>query len=151
MLNFSVPKTTIMTTLHFKTQIDAPKEKVWQKLWSDEGYRKWASVFMEGCYAESDWNEGSKIKFLGPKGDGMSSIIKTRVENREMIFEHKGEIRNGVEETSDWNGALERYFLQDNNGGTELKVELQTTDDFKDYFNTTFPKALDVVKEISEE
>ena len=140
-----------MTTLEFKIQIDAPKEKVWQKLWSDEGYRKWTSVFMEGSYAESDWNEGSKIKFLSPKGEGMFSIIKRKIENKEMSFEHKGEIVNGKEEPREWNGAQERYFLEDSNGGTELKAELQTTEDFKDYFSTTFPKALDMVKKISEE
>jgi uncharacterized protein YndB with AHSA1/START domain len=140
-----------MTTLEFKTSINAPKEKVWQKLWSDEGYRKWVSVFMEGSHAESDWNEGSKIKFVGPNGDGMFAIIKRKIENKEMSFEHQGEIRNGKEEPSGWSGAQERYFLDDDNGRTELKVELQTTDDFKDYFNTTFPKALDIVKKISEE
>lgn len=139
-----------MTTLEFNIQINAPKEKVWQQLWSDEGYRKWTSTFMEGSYAESDWNEGSKIKFLSPKGEGMFGIIKRKIENREMSFEHQGEIVNGKEETRNWEGARERYFLHDNNGGTELKVQLQTTEDFKDYFNTTFPKALEMVKNISE-
>src|SRR5688572_6004870 len=110
-----------MTTLEFKTQINAPRGKVWERLWSDEGYRKWTSAFTEGSYAESDWNEGSKIKFLSPKGEGMFGIIKRKVENEEMSFEHEGEIVNGKEENRDWKGAQERYFLSDTGNGTELK------------------------------
>ena len=139
-----------MTTLDFSIQINAPKEEVWQQLWSDAGYRKWTSPFMEGSYAESDWNEGSKIKFLSPNGEGMFGIIKRKIENKEMSFEHQGEIVNGKEEPRNWGGAQERYFLSDNNGGTELKVQLQTTEEYKDYFNTAFPKALEMVKNISE-
>ena len=140
-----------MTTLEFKIHIDAPKEKVWQNLWSDEGYRRWTSAFTEGSYAESDWKEGSRIKFLSPKGEGMFGIIKKKVENKEMSFEHQGEIINGREENRDWKGAQERYFLTDEGEGTQLKVQLDTTDDYKDYFDTTFPKALDLVKKISED
>jgi len=140
-----------MTTLEFSIQINAPKEKVWQNLWADETYRKWTSAFMEGSYAESDWKEGSKIRFLGPKEGGMFAIIKKKKDNEEMIFEHQGEIINGKEEPTNWKGATESYFLKDNNGGTALKVELQTTEEYKDYFNSTFPKALETVKKISED
>ena len=64
-----------METLKFHSTINAPKEKVWATLWNDNTYRQWTSVFSEGSYAESDWNEGSKILFLSPKGEGMFSVI----------------------------------------------------------------------------
>ena len=140
-----------MNKLDFSIQINAPKEKVWDKLWSDAGYRKWTSVFMQGSYAESSWEEGSKIKFLAPDGGGMYGIIQKKIPLEAMVFEHKGEIKNGIEESKDWAGATEGYFLSEKNGGTELKVVLDANDEFKDYFSQTFPKALALVKQISEE
>ena len=57
-----------MTTLEFKIEINAPKEKVWDILWNDATYKQWTSVFCEGNYVVSDWKEGSKIHFLSPNG-----------------------------------------------------------------------------------
>lgn len=139
-----------MAKLNFKIDINAPKEKVWEKLWSDEGYRSWTSVFTEGSYAESDWKEGSKIKFLSPNGSGMFGIIKKKIDYKQMTFEHQGEIKDGKEEAKDWAGAKEAYFLNEKNGMTELNVEMDMNEEFKDYFNNIFPKALQAVKEISE-
>lgn len=141
-----------MTTLAFATKINAPKEKVWDILWDDSTYRKWTAPFMEGSYAESDWNEGSKIKFLTPKGDGMFGVIQTKIQYEQMTFKHLGEVKNGVEEPKDWGEATESYFLNEANGVTDLSVKLsmQSSPEFEQYFNTAFPKALEIVKQLSE-
>ncbi|MBI1223842.1 MAG: SRPBCC domain-containing protein [Bacteroidetes bacterium] len=145
-----------MEKLNFSTQIDAPREAVWNLLWSNETYPKWTSVFMEGSYAESDWKEGSKILFLGPDENGgtggMTSRIAKLVPNDTMIFEHLGEVKNGVEDFSKgWTGAFESYFLLPSaDGGTELNVELDTVGEYASYFQETFPKALAKVKELAE-
>lgn len=139
-----------MKTLHFSIQINAPKEKVWNALWEDQNYRKWTAVFQEGSYAESDWQEGSKILFLGSNGDGMFSMIEKKTPHQQMTFKHLGELKNGVEERTDWGDARESYFLTEKDGGTELKVELDSVGEFESYFSETFPKALQVVKDIAE-
>ncbi|MDX1940967.1 MAG: SRPBCC domain-containing protein [Saprospiraceae bacterium] len=139
-----------MKTLHFSTSINAPQEKVWNALWQDANYRKWTAVFHEGSYAESDWEEGSKILFLGPGGDGMFSMIEKKIPNKQMTFKHLGELKNGVEESKGWENARESYFLSEKDGGTELKVELDSVGEFEQYFSETFPKALQLVKEIAE-
>ncbi|HKB45678.1 MAG TPA: SRPBCC domain-containing protein [Chitinophagaceae bacterium] len=140
-----------MTTLKFTTKINAPKEKVWETLWNDTSYRKWTAAFMEGSYAESDWKEGSKILFLTPKGDGMFSIIEKKIPNQEMTFKHLGELKNGIEESKNWEGAKESYHLEEKNGITELDVQLDSVGEFEQYFNDTFPKALNVLKQIAEQ
>jgi uncharacterized protein YndB with AHSA1/START domain len=139
-----------MEKLAFSIDINAPKEKVWDVLWNDVTYPQWTAVFSAGSRAESDWKEGSKVLFLDEKGDGMFSKIKTLEENRSMVFEHLGEISNGVEKPQDWGGATESYFLNEKDSVTELKVELFGSEDHKDYFKKIFPKALDIVKELSE-
>jgi hypothetical protein len=140
-----------MATLKFATKINAPKEKVWETLWNDSTYRQWTAAFMEGSYAKTDWKEGSKILFLTPKGDGMFAIIEKKIPNRQMTFRHLGEVKNGIEEAKDWGEARESYHLEDKNGITELDVQLDSVGEFEQYFNDTFPKALNILKQISEQ
>ena len=144
-----------MTTLKFTTKINAPKEKVWETLWNDTTYRKWTAAFMEGSYAESDWKEGSKILFLDGKGDGMFSMIEKKIPNQQMSFKHLGEVQKGIEKPADektesWAGSKENYYLKEINGVTELNVDMDSTEEFEKYFKDTFPKALEIVKGISE-
>lgn len=144
-----------MKTLNFKIEINAPKEKIWTLMWEDAGYRKWASVFGEGTYAVSDWKEGSSIQFLMPEGAGMNSVIEKKIENEFIAFKHLGMVKNfevmPPDETSkEWEGAMETYRLTKANGNTILEVTLDTTDKYVDYFNTTFVKALAILKELSE-
>jgi len=143
------------TKLQFDIDINAPKEKVWSALWNDATYREWTNAFSEGSYAQSDWKEGSKILFLGANGDGMYSTIQKLIPNEQMTFKHLGVLEKGVEQktsaqTKEWEGALEEYFLTESNGKTHLKVTLNSTTQFEQYFRDTFPKAIQKVKEISE-
>ena len=144
-----------MKQVEYKVQINAPREKVWKTLWEDKTYREWTKVFHEGSYAESDWKEGSKILFLGPGKSGMYSMIDKMVPNEKMYFKHLGEVKSGVEQpidesTKSWSGAKENYTLTEKDGGTELKAEMDSTDEMYDYFKDKFPKAMQLVKEISE-
>jgi uncharacterized protein YndB with AHSA1/START domain len=145
-----------MEKLQFKTTINASREKVWNILWTDATYRAWTSVFSEGSRAETDWKKGSKVLFTDGKGSGMVSRIDDLVPNEFMSFQHLGEVKNGVEDTTServqqWSGGRENYTLQNADGKTELTVDLDMVEEFKDYFTGTFPKALAKVKELSEE
>lgn len=144
-----------MKKLNFSIRINAPKEKVWQVLWDDATYRKWTSVFSEGSYAVSDWQEGSKILFLSPDGGGMHSIIARKMPNELMSFKHLGIVKDGEEqpdneETKKWSGAMEDYSLTETGGTTELAVAMDMTEDHEQYFKDTFPKALETVKALAE-
>lgn len=139
----------------FQISIDAPREKVWGVLWSDTTYPLWTSVFAEGSRAETDWKEGSKVLFLDGKGQGMFSTVAVNKPNEFMSFKHLGTVKDGVEEpesdhTKEWAGAMENYTLKNINGKTELTVDMDITEEFKDYFVKTWPKALDKLKELAE-
>jgi len=137
-----------MSILTFSIKINASKEMVWETLWNDASYRKWTSAFSEGSYAESDWDEGSKVSFVTPAGDGMFNIIKKKIPAVQMTFKHLGEVKNGMEEMKEWGDAAESYYLEETNGITELVVKLQMQDspESEQTFNDTFPKALEIVK-----
>jgi len=144
-----------MKQLEFSIQISAPKEKVWRTLLEDKTYRQWTSVFNEGSYAVGDWSEGSKVLFLSADGKGLSSMVAKHVQNEFISIQHLGVIANGVEdfnspETKKWSGALENYSVNENDGITELLVEMDSIEDYEVYFRETWPKALQKVKQLSE-
>ncbi|HYF33494.1 MAG TPA: SRPBCC domain-containing protein [Chitinophagaceae bacterium] len=144
-----------MQKQEFKVSINAPREKVWDVLWNDATYPAWTSVFSEGSHAETDWKKGSKVLFLDGKGSGMVSTIAENVPNEFMSIRHLGIVKDGVEDTESeevkqWAGALENYTLKPVGDNTELAVQMDISDEWKDYFTTTFPKALNKVKELAE-
>jgi len=145
----------MMKTLKYSIKINAPKEKVWDVLWSKEMYPKWTSVFAKDSNAISDWKEGSSILFTDGKGNGMYSIIEKKVQNKQMTFNHIGVLKDGEElpfddKTKSWTNSIEDYQLEEVKGITTLKVSMDTLDEYSDYFAETFPKALKKVKELSE-
>jgi Activator of Hsp90 ATPase homolog 1-like protein len=144
-----------MEQLHFSVDINAPKEKVWDTLWAKGKYETWTAIFSEGSTVETDWKEGSKVLFTDGKGSGMVSKIAANKPNEYMSFEHLGELKDGVEDTTSekvkqWQGATENYTLTENNGGTKLEVDMAITSDFKDYFEKTWPKAIEAIKTLAE-
>ena len=141
-----------MNKLEFTITIHAPKEKVWEALWKDEHYRNWTSAFMEGSYAESDWQEGSKIYFLTPDKNGMYGTIEKLVLFEKMYFKHLGEVKNGIDDAPSYgDDAIERYDLTETDGKISLSATMNAPEEYIGYFTNTFPKALEKVKEIAEQ
>ena len=144
-----------MKKLQFEININATAWKVWQVLWFDGTYRKWTSVFSEGSYAESEWKEGSDIRFLNTDGSGMFSKIVECRENEIMRFAHMGVVKDFKNqdhnpETASWSGSEERYDLIAKGDQVLLKVTMDVIEAYEDYFQKTFPAALALVKELAE-
>lgn len=139
-----------MEKLHFDIQINAEAEKVWSVLWDDFSFRQWTSAFTEGSFYQGNLKENEIIKFLDPQNNGMFSKIVALIPNQEIKFLHLGEIYNGVEAPQNWDEATERYILTEDENTTHLKVEIQTLEQFKSFFEEKFPDALSNVKHLSE-
>lgn len=144
-----------MKKQEFKIEVDAPREKVWDILWGKETYPLWTAPFSEGSRAETDWKEGSKVLFLNDDDEGMIARIAKNIPNEYMSIEHIGVIMDGKEHTDnekskEWEGSLENYTLKEVNGKTQLLVDMDITEEYQDFFNTTWPIALNKIKELSE-
>lgn len=139
-----------MEKLSFEIQIDAQPEKVWDVLWSDITYRQWTTAFTEGSFYQGTFEEGNIIKFFDPNNNGMYSRVEKNIPNKELKFLHLGEIYDGVEKEQDWGEATEGYILEETENGTKLKIEIQTPEEFKSFFEENFPAALGIVKNLSE-
>jgi hypothetical protein len=144
-----------MKTLHFSIAINAPKEKVWNRMLELDSYKIWTAEFAEGSYYEGSWEKGSNIKFLSPEGGGLTSVI---AENKPLEFisiKHLGYINDGIEdtespETKAWAPLFENYTLSANNGITEVQVDMDVTPDFEECMQQSWPKALAKLKTICE-
>lgn len=136
--------------------INAPKEKVWKILWDKNTYTEWTKPFSETSNVQTDgWKKGSKVLFLDGSNSGMVSKVAENIPNEFMSFEHLGEVRDGVEDTTServavWSGSHENYTLKETNGKTEVLVEMDITEDFAEMFAGLWPKALNKLKEITE-
>lgn len=145
--------------------IDAPKEKVWDTLFSKDTYKEWTKPFSPTPGTESrfegDWSEGSKILFLGTDENGkneggMVSRIAKNVPNEYLSIEHLGIVTNGVEDTTSeqakaWAPAFENYTLTEKDGGTELAIDVDFVEEQMPNFGEMWEKALQKLKELSEE
>ncbi|TDE15647.1 SRPBCC domain-containing protein [Dyadobacter psychrotolerans] len=151
-----------MKKLQFKIHINATVAKVYDLMLgitSKSTYEHWTAMFNPTSTYEGKWDKGSKILFIGvdEKGEkgGMVSRIAENIPNQSVSTQHYGllqadkEITEGPE-VEKWANGFENYTFEDNNGATTVTVDLDTTEDFVDYMNESYPKALDKLKELCE-
>lgn len=126
----------------------------------DAPYREWTKAFNEGSYYKGNWSKGSKMLFLGPdpKTGQEGGMVAEIAENRPYEYvsiRHIGMINDGVEDTTSeevkkWTPAYENYTFKEQNGATEVLVDMDITEEYVDMFNEMWPKALQNLKEIAE-
>lgn len=142
-----------MKRLKFTIDIAAQKSKIWEALWDDNSYRKWAGVFFEGSYAVSidNWAVASKVHFLAPDKSGIYSRIEKHIPNQYIEFKHIGNVVDGKEQPSDdevkkWSGATESYEIIEGKYTNTLRIDIDVMNEHFEFMTKTFPKALEVVK-----
>ena len=142
-------------TLTFDIVIRAPRARVWTTMLDPETYKAWTAAFCEGSHFVGSWDEGAKIRFLSPSGDGMTAVIAENRPREFVSIRHLGVIEKGVEDTSSdkvraWAPAYENYRLSDVPDGCRLTVTLDTVPEYEQYMRDTFPKALALLKDLCE-
>lgn len=151
-----------MKKVQFNISINAPANKVYNimlGIGNKSNYEQWTALFNPTSTYEGTWEKGSKILFVGvdEKGEkgGMVSEIADNIPNRFVSIRHYGLLKSNVEitegaEVEKWANGFENYTFEENNGTTNVKVDLDTVEDFLDYMNDRYPKALNKLKEICE-
>ena len=151
-----------MQKIQFKININAPVTKVYNFMLginSKSTYEQWTALFNPTSTYEGSWDKGTKILFVGvdEKGEkgGMVSRITENIPDRFVSIQHYGLLKANKEitegpEVEKWANGLENYSFEENNGTTTLTVDLDTAEEFLDYMNENYPKALDKLKELCE-
>ncbi|MGC1633209.1 MAG: SRPBCC domain-containing protein [Gelidibacter sp.] len=152
-----------MEKLQFKIEINATAQKVYETmlgLKDKNTYEYWTSAFNPSSTFEGSWEKDSKMLFVGvdekgKKGGMVSKIVEHQPAKFVSIL-HYGcldgdtEVTTG-EKVEQWADGHENYTFQETNGITTLTIDVEAIEDHLDYFNQTFPIALDKLKEISEQ
>ncbi|HCS20252.1 MAG TPA: tungsten formylmethanofuran dehydrogenase [Bacteroidetes bacterium] len=151
-----------MKKLQFKVNIHAPVSKVYDLMLGitrKSSYEQWTALFNPTSTYEGTWDKGNKILFIGTdeKGEkgGMVSRIAENMPNRFVSIQHYGLVQGDKEitegpEVEKWANGFENYSFEEKNGTTTVTVDLDTTEEFVDYMNESYPKALEKLKEICE-
>ena len=143
------------TQIQFIATIKAPASVVWQHVTNPESYKQWASAFAAGSCFKGSWEPGAKIMFLAPNGDGMvSEIAESRV-NEFISIRHLGFVAKGIEDTTSeavraWAPTYENYTFLSTTEGTTMVVDQQVATEWEEYITQAWPKALEILKELSE-
>lgn len=151
-----------MKKLQFKTSINAPVDSVYKTMLGINDintYQQWTSEFNPTSTYEGSWDKGAKMFFVGTdengKRGGMISRIAENIPNKFVSISHYG-ILNGEQEITEgadvekWAGGLENYSFEESGSITFVTVDVDVTEEYIDYFNTTYPKALSKLKAICE-
>jgi hypothetical protein len=148
--------------LQYKIIINAPVAKVYNYMLginNKSTYEQWTSLFNPTSTYEGSWIKGNKMLFVGvdengEKGGMVSKIVENKI-NQFVSIQHYGILKGNEEitegpEVEKWANGFENYSFEENNGTTTVTVHLDTVDDFVDYMNDNYPKALEKLKEICE-
>jgi hypothetical protein len=152
-----------MKKLHFTVKINTPVSKVYDLMLgisNKSTYEQWTALFNPTSTYEGNWNKGSKMLFVGfdenGEKSGLVSEIFDNILNQYISIRHYGLVKANIEITSGpevekWANGFENYTFEEKNGTTSVTVEIDITEDFLDYMNETYPKALNKLKELCEE
>lgn len=150
---------TNLELLRFEATINAPVEKVYTTMLAEKTYREWTAEFNPTSNYRGSWEKSAKILFIGIDKDGaeggMVSRIKENIPDKFISIEHLGLLQGDKEitagkEVEGWAGSLENYTFIAANGGTQLVIEMDANNDYKSYFEETWPRALNKLKTICE-
>ena len=151
-----------MKKIQFKKDIEASAQKVYETtlgLIDIKTYEGWTAEFNPTSTYEGTWEKGTKMCFVGTdkngKRGGMVSEIVEHIPAQFVSIRHYGMIDGDKEITEgpdveQWAGSLENYSFHEQNGITTVTIEMDTAEGFDDYFNNTWPKALNKLKELAE-
>ena len=144
-----------MKTQHFDIFIQAPPRQVWATMLQSPTYERWTNAFCEGSRFEGSWDEGQKIRFVGPDGLGMEAEIAAHRPAEFVSIRHLGMIDQGIEVNASealraWTPCFENYNFTDEAGGTRLRVDCDEFGDCADWMAQTWPKALQTLKTLCE-
>lgn len=143
-----------MNEFQFSIEINASKQKVWSTLWEDSTFRDWSNIIDEGTYLKGEMKEGNEVEFLSSvNGYGVTSLVEKLIPYEYVLFKHHADTQESGQQERDkeWTGGKESYSLTENNGITKLIIKTDIPKELEEIFNDRLPKALERIKEISEQ
>ena len=145
-----------MKKLNYSISINVNKETVWNTMLNSGTYTKWAKAFSPESQYEGEWKQGSLMKFFDPNLGGTVAFIEKIKLYEHIHAKHVAVIDKDGNEDRDsetakkWIGVRESYRFSEDNGVTELLVDINTHEEFVRMFDDSWPEALRLLKDLCE-
>ena len=140
----------------FEETIAAPASRVWETMIGAETYPVWTEAFFEGSRFEGSWDQGSRIRFVEPSGNGMVSEIAESRLHEFISIRHLGSVQDGVEDTESeaaraWAPAYENYSFETVPGGTRIVIDQEFDEKYEQSMRDAWADALSRLKRLCEQ
>lgn len=148
-----------MKILEYKVNINSQIKTVYATTIDKKHFSEWTAIFAPHSYFEGSWEKGGILKYQCPDEEeriqGMINRIKQNIPNEEIFIQPIGIIENGVEimsgeKVKNLDKTYEIYRFTKIGPKTEVKIIVSALDKHEQYFNETWPKALEKLKAICE-
>lgn len=145
-----------MEKLNYEIKIKASKKIVWETLIDKEKFKTWSKAFSPNSDFKGKWEEGAEILFIDVgKGGTVARLDKFKpfdvisathiaTLTKDLTRETTGEF------TEKWIGTKETYWLEESDGSTTLKIEMESDEEFTKMFEDSWPEALENIKKLAE-
>lgn len=142
-------------TINKSIDISAPKESVWEVLFSPKFINIWSSEFSEGTHVEGYWKLGGTVFFKDKNGDGLKGRVIDNQYCSLLRVEFVGVLKNGVEDPENeeldmWKGCVDAYILTEKDGVTVLSIESEVPEKYFEPFKKPWDRSLRKIKQLSE-
>lgn len=143
--------------MYYSIHIPAPRNEVFQTVIGKETYPQWTEEFGPGSDVQGEWKQGETLRFTAPNAngsfDGMLSEVAQMRENEYIALHHMGMLRDGKEvtvgeESMLWKDAHEIYTFTESDHGTLFEVEVDIEEQWEDFFNDAWARALKRLQEV---
>ncbi|RDC63799.1 SRPBCC family protein [Adhaeribacter pallidiroseus] len=136
-------------------EINAPAAKIWDVLLLDQYNRIWFAEFSPGTFADTDWQEGSKVVFKDDSGSGIIGTIVANQFGKLLSVEYTGILKADAEdyaskEAQQVKGGREIYRVAENNGATQLEIEADMGAEMYEMMAGAWDQALLKIKDLAE-
>ena len=146
-----------MIKLNYSIEIKAKKEHVWKTMIAPEIYQEWVKAFSANSKFIGEWKLGETILFFDPNLGGSRAVLEIFNPYDEILAKHISMVNKDMNENNEgeiskkWIGSTERYGFSESGNKTTLEIEMITDEAFTEMFNTSWPKALKIIKSLCEQ
>lgn len=145
-----LPEYVEESSLSKSIEIEAAPEQIWEVITTPTRVRQWAKAFMEGTYAESDFQQGSIITWYTGDGEVAAKGIVTLKDKPSIL-----ELSYFDDPTQAAPASLDKYQeifkLKTNGNKTVLTIEAgPLAVKYTNMHDPMWQKALELIKEVVE-
>jgi hypothetical protein len=145
-----------MIILIYSIEINAEKEHIWNTMLDPETYQKWSKAFSSDSKFIGEWKRGETIIFFDSNVGGTKAVLEIFNPYDEIFTKHISMVDKDMNENNEdemskkWIGSTEKYSFIETGDNIKLEIEMTVDETFTEMFNTSWPKALEIIKSLCE-